>query len=192
LVLDEDVHRTLKKKKKETGINVKDLGNCALRSALERPLLAEVIGRNLIASGCLTEEEFESIRDESVQQLRSPAEDLASIVHQTKRDTFATGSWEIKEMVRDATGDYQVLSAWVKDHRMRPAALHKHEGVEFLIVLTGAILISIDVVSQIVRAPGILTIPGGAVHSATPLERKTRMLAVISPPEPVYPIKEEA
>ena len=191
-MLDEDVHRALKKKKTETGINVKDLGNCALRSALERPLLAEAIGERLVASGHLTEEEFAGLRDDALRQLCSPAEEVSSIVRQTKRDTLSTGSWEIGEVARDDANDYQVLSAWVKDHRMRPAALHKHEGVEFLIVLTGAILISIDAISQILRAPGVVTIPSCAVHSATPLERNTRMLAVISPPEPGYTIKEEA
>ena len=39
LVLDEDVHRALRRKKSETGITVKDLGNCALRSVLDRPVL---------------------------------------------------------------------------------------------------------------------------------------------------------
>ena len=60
------MHRALKKKKAETGINVKDLGNCALRSVLERPLLAEAIGQKLVASGQLTEDEFEAVRDEAL------------------------------------------------------------------------------------------------------------------------------
>jgi len=186
LVLDEDVHRTLKKKKAETGINVKDLGNCALRSVLARPLLAEAIGQRLVASGQLTEEEFEAIRDDALRQICSSAADVASIVRTTKRDTFATGSWEFEVLAKDDAGTYQVLSAWVKDHRMQPVKLHKHEGVEFLMVLKGAILISIDVESQIVRAPGTVTIPKSALHSVTPLERGAQILAVISPPEPAY------
>lgn len=186
------MHRALKKKKIETGINVKDLGNCALRSVLERPLLAEAIGKSLVASGQLSEEEFEAIRNEALRQICASAADVAGLVHPTKRGSVTIGSWEIKELVRDSDGVYQVLSAWVKDHRMRPIKLHSHGGVQYLILLKGAILVTIDVESQIVKAPGAVTIPMKAIHSVTPLERDTQMLAVISPPEPGYVIEESA
>jgi len=190
LVLDADVHRALRKKKTETGITVKDLGNCALRSVLERPMLVEAIGEKLVSEGRLNEDEFNAIRAEALQQICASAADVASIVHMTKRHTLSSGSWEIEELARDTEGTYQVLSAWVKDHRMRPITLHKHDGTEHLILLKGAILVSIDVESQIVTAPGSVTIPKGAFHSVTPLERETQIIAVISPPEPGYEVPE--
>ncbi len=192
LVLDEDVHRALKKKKRETGINVKNLGNCALRSVLERPLLVDAIGRRLVESGRLEEQEFDAIRAQAAQEVCVAAENVATIVHPTDHDTLATGSWEIKEIYRARTGSYQILHAWVKDHRMRPMALHKHQGVEFFVILTGAVVITIDVESQIVTAPEAVTIPEHAVHSVTPLERETRMVCVISPPEPGYVVESTA
>jgi len=189
LVLDEDVHRALRKKKTETGITVKDLGNCALRSVFERPMLVEVIGEKLVSEGCLSEDEFNVVRAEALQQICTAAADVGSIVRKTKRNTLSSGSWEIEELAQDTDGTYQVLSAWVKDHRMRPIKLHKHDGIEYLTLLKGAILVSIDVESQIVTAPGSVTIPKGAFHSVTPLERDTRVLAVVSPPDPGFRVE---
>ena len=189
LVLDEDVHRALRKKKTETGITVKDLGNCALRSVFERPLLVEAIGEKLIADGLLKEEQFDAIRAAALHQICTSAADVASIVRPTNRNTVATGSWEIAELARDTEGTYQVLSAWVKDHRMRPIKMHKHVGVEFLILLEGSVLITIDIESQVLTAPGTVTIPASAFHSVTPLERGTRIIAVVSPPEPAYKVE---
>jgi len=189
LVLDEDVHRALRRKKSETGITVKDLGNCALRSVLDRPLLVEAIGEELVADGILKEEQFEAIRAAALQRVCTLGADVASIVHPTSRDTLASGSWEIAELSADREGTYQVLSAWVKDHRMRPIKMHKHVGVEFLILLKGSVLIRMDVESQVVSAPGALTIPASVLHSVTPLERGAMMLAVISPPEPAYRVE---
>ena len=152
-------------------------------------MLVEAIGEKLILEGRLSEDEFNVIRAEALQQICTAAADVASIVHKTKRDTLSSGSWEIEELAKDTDGTYQVLSAWVKDHRMRPITLHKHDGIEYLTLLKGAILVSIDVESQIVTAPDSVTIPKGAFHSVTPLERDTRMLAVISPPEPGYAVE---
>lgn len=188
LVLDEDVHHALRKKKAETGITVKDLGNCALRSVLERPLLVEAIGEKLIADGLMNEEQFDVLRDAALQQICTSAADVSSIVRPTNRDTVASGSWEIEELARDAKGAYQVLSAWVKDHRMRSIKMHKHVGVEFLIVLKGSVLVTIDIESQVLTAPQSVIIPASAFHSVTPLDRVTQMIAVISPPEPGYSV----
>jgi mannose-6-phosphate isomerase-like protein (cupin superfamily) len=180
------VHRALKQKKAQTGVNVKDLGNCVLRSVLERPLLVDAIGERLVAEGRLSEAEFEGIRAEALRRICASAEDVANIVQPTGHQTLATGSWELEELTKDEEGTYQVLRAWVRDHRMRPITLHKHEGVEFLMLLSGAALITIHLESQVLRAPATVLVPGQAMHSVTPLERDTRLLAVLSPPEPGY------
>jgi len=189
LVLDEDVHRELTKKKTETGINVQDLGNCALRSMLERPLLAEAIGRRVVSSGLLSAEEFEDLRREALGDIRTLASDVDSLIRPTKRNTLATGSWEIKELARDTARDFQILLVWVKDRQLRPMSLHRHEGSEFLVMLSGAIMISIDAESCVIKAPDCRLIPQGAFHSAAPLDRNTVLLTVLSPPEPGYMIE---
>jgi mannose-6-phosphate isomerase-like protein (cupin superfamily) len=190
LVLDEDVHRALRRKKSETGLTVKDLGNCALRSVLDRPTLVEAIGEKLIADGVLKEEQFEAIRAEAIRQVCTSGEDVGSLVRSTSRHSVASGSWEIKEVANDSEGTYQVLSAWVKDHRMRPIKMHKHVGAEFLILLTGSILVGMNAESRVVTAPDTVTIPARVSHSVAPLERKTKMIAVISPPESGYRVEE--
>jgi len=192
LVLDDDVHRALKRKKRETGINVKNLGNCALRTVLERPLLVEAIGEKLVAAGCLSEEAFDALRRDAIQELCASAEDVASIVRRTDEETLATGSWEIRELARNEDEGYQVVSAWVRDRRMRPITLHKHDGVEFLILLKGAVLVTLEMDSQIVTAPGAVTVPCKTVHSVTPLEFDTRMVCVLSPLEPGYVTEDAA
>jgi mannose-6-phosphate isomerase-like protein (cupin superfamily) len=190
LVLDEDVHRALRKKKTDTGITVKELGNCALRSVIERPLLAEAIGAKLVADGILTEEQFVAIRSEALQQICRLAADVSSIVRSTNHNTVASGSWEIEELAEDAKGTYQVVSAWVRDHRMRPIKMHKHAGVEFLNLLEGAALVTIDLDSRVITSPDTVMIPANAIHSMTPMDRKTRLVAVVSPPEPGYKAKQ--
>jgi len=189
LVLEEDVHRALRKKKTETGITVKDLGNCVLRSVLERPLLVEAIGEQLVADGLLNEEQFDVIRNEALAKICMSAAEVSTIVHPTSRNTVASGSWEIEELAKDTAGTYQVLLAWVRDHRMRSIKMHKHVGVEFLILLKGSALVTIDIESQVMAAPTTVTVPAHAFHSVTPLERGTQMIAVISPPEPGYEVE---
>ena len=191
LVLDEDVHRALKRKKAETGINVKELGNCALRSALERPLLAEAIGRRIVSYGLLSEAGFEDLRREALRDVTVPVSDVASLIHFTQCNTPAIGSWEIKELVRDTTKGFQILLVWTKDPRFRSIPLHMHEGVEFLVVLEGAIMVSVDAESHVIRAPGCQCIPQGAYHSVAPLERNSTLLIVLSPPEEGIPRNEE-
>ena len=72
---------------------------------------------------------------------------------------------------------------------MRPIQMHQHVGVQFLVLLEGSVLIRIEAESQVLIAPGTVTIPASAFHSITPLERGARMLAVISPPEPGYRVE---
>ena len=186
LVLDEDVHRALRKRKAETGLNVKVIGNCALRSALEGPLLCEAIGKLLVESGKVTEAEFAEIHDAAMHEICGEARRVGSLVRPTDHDTLTTGSWEIRELVLDEQENYQVVEAWVKDRRLRPITLHRHEGDEYLVLLSGAIMATIDLETVIVKAPDNLLIPGGAFHSVTPLAKETRLVGVLSPPELGY------
>jgi mannose-6-phosphate isomerase-like protein (cupin superfamily) len=186
LVLDDDVHRALKNKKSETGINVRDLGNGALRSVLQLPLLADALGEILVESGYLDEVEFDRIRRQAMNRLRVAVERLADIVRSTRRNTLTAGSWEIKEVWQDAGRDVQILHVWVRDGHLHPIALHTHHGTEILSVLTGGVLSTIETESQIVTAPGTQIIPAGAAHSVSPLDRNTKLVCVISPPEPTF------
>jgi quercetin dioxygenase-like cupin family protein len=183
LVLDEDVHRALKRRKAETGIKVKDLGNCALRTVLERPLLIEAIGERLISAGYLDQKAFDRVRTEVMEGLCSPAQQVVNIVRHTDHNTLETGSWEIEELVRGKDNAYQVLHTWVKDSRLQPMVQHRHEGVQYTIVLTGAALVIIEAEPHMLVAPEVVIVPKQASHCLTPVESSTQLLTVISPPD---------
>ena len=159
---------------------------------LERPLLAEAIGKRIISSGLLSSEEFERLWKEASRDITAPSSDVSSLLRPTNRDTLATGSWEIKEVARDTERDFQILLVWVKDRQLRPMLVHQHKGSEFVVVLSGGIMMSIDGESCIIKAPGCKLIPQGSFHSATPLDRSTVLLTVLSPLEPAFTVEKAA
>ncbi|MFC2095974.1 cupin domain-containing protein [Candidatus Bipolaricaulota bacterium] len=187
LVLDEDVHRALKKKKTETGVNVKDLGNIVLRSVLERPLLIEAIGERLIASGAISAEQFADLRRETLHDISSQSSDTSRVFQPTENNTFLSGSWEMKQLVLDQENNFQVFSLWARDQSAEPIPPHTHDGTEFFVILTGAILLTIDAESRVVNAPDCQTIPNGASHSTAPLTPDTMMLTILVPPNKRLP-----
>lgn len=186
LVLDEDVHRELKRKKKETGLNVKDIGNTILRSLLERPLVSDIIGKRLVESGRLTEEEFDRLRHEALLEAASPLSDVSELVHSTKQGALTAGSWELRELFAADDASFHVLSAWAKDRRSRPFPSHRHEGEEFFMVLSGKVLVTVNEQPIIISSPGCHHISKGTSHSAAPLEPDTYTLVILSPPEDSY------
>jgi mannose-6-phosphate isomerase-like protein (cupin superfamily) len=188
LVLDEDVHRALKKKKSETGVNVKDLGNSALRTVLERPLLAEAIGERIISSGLLSAEQFGQLRRDALRDITSPIPQTASVFQATENNTLVSGSWEIKELALDEERGFQIFLMWARDQRFNPIPVHTHDGMEFFITLSGAIMLTVDAESNVVTAPHCQMIPYGASHSTVPLTLDTLMLVILLPPNRRIPV----
>ena len=54
------------------------------------------------------------------------------------------------DLARDTARDFQILLVWGKDRHLRPMPLHRRAGSEFLVVLSGAIMISIDAESCVI------------------------------------------
>lgn len=188
LVLDEDVHRKLKQRKKETGLTVREIGNSVLRSVLWRHSLSELIGEKLIDSGAISAEEFARIREAALREAAVKLSTKAAIKI-TERGTIVTGSWEVREVSCSNDGLYQVLEAWARDGRAQPMPPHRHPGEEYFIVLNGRIRATVEErETEVIQAPGCLRVPAGAVHSVAPLTRDTRLIIVLSPPEPAYMI----
>jgi hypothetical protein len=48
LVLDDDVHESLKKRKELTGSSIKEIGNSVLRASIENVFLNDIVGKMLI------------------------------------------------------------------------------------------------------------------------------------------------
>lgn len=187
LVLDEDVHRALKKKKSETGVNVKDLGNSVLRSVLERPLLTEAIGRRIVSSGLLSEAEFSELRKEALRDITQPHSKTGSVFQPTANNTFTAGSWEMRELACDLENQFQVFMMWARDLQFRSIPLHTHDGMEYWLVLSGAMMITVDAESQVLKAPETHVVRQGESHSSAPLSLETMLIVVLTPPNKGLP-----
>lgn len=182
LVLDEDVHRALKNKKSETGVNVKDLGNSVLRSVLERPLLTEAIGRRIVSSGMMSEEEFSELRKEALRDITEPLTKNPSVFQPTAHNTFTSGSWEMRELACDPENQFQIFLMWARDLQFKAIPLHTHEGMEYWVILSGAMMVTVDAETQVLKAPGAQIVPQGASHSSAPLSSETMLIVILTPP----------
>lgn len=191
LVLDEDVHKKLKQRKKETGLTLREIGNSVLRSVLWRHSLSELIGKKLVESGTISAEEFARIRGEVVKEATLTLYSAKAAIKITERGTIVTGSWEVREVSCSSDGLYQILEGWARDGRARPMPPHSHTGNEYFIVLKGRIRGTVEErETEVVKAPGLLLVPRGAIHTIAPLTKDTRGIVVLSPPEPAYMVGE--
>ena len=183
LVLDDDVHGELLKRKAATGLNVKDIGNAILRSLLGQPQIPQLLRRKLIESGLITQSKFDEALREAAAEAAAYVPTAADLIRVTKRDTFTTGSWELKELMLDREIGIQVFKVWTKDSRSRPFPAHLHSGTETLIVLAGRVGVTSDNDLHVIEAPDSFTIPSNTSHAVAPLDRDTVLLVTISPPD---------
>ena len=191
LVLDEDVHRKLKQRKRDTGLTVREIGNSVLRSVLWRQSLSELIGRKLVESGALSAEEYTRIREAALNEAANELYTTEKAIELTEKGTVITGSWEAQEGFCLREGLYQIMEAWARDGRAQPMPPHQHSGDEYFIVLNGRIRATVEEKeTEVIKAPGCFRVPAGAVHSIAPLTRDTRAVIVLSPPEPAYMLSE--
>ena len=87
LVLDEDVHRKLKQRKRDTGLTVREIGNSVLRSVLWRQSLSELIGRKLVESGALSAEEYTRIREAALNEAANELYTTEKAIELTEKGT---------------------------------------------------------------------------------------------------------
>ena len=120
LVLDEDVHRKLKQRKRDTGLTVREIGNSVLRSVLWRQSLSELIGRKLVESGALSAEEYTRIREAALNEAANELYTTEKAIELTEKGTVITGSWEAQERFCLREGLYQIMEAWARDGRAQP------------------------------------------------------------------------
>lgn len=176
----------LTRRKHETGLNVQDIGNLILRGMLDRPLIPELIGRRLVESGMVTEEQYTQLLEDALADVAASVHPVDSTVRHTSHSTLVSGSWEMRELYLADDGSFQVIGAWAKDRRSRPFPAHCHEGDEFFVVLSGKLLVTQDSDTIIVPSPGVHHVPRGMAHSTTPIEDETSVIVVLSPPEQAY------
>lgn len=186
LVLDDDVHRALAKRKGDTGLHIRDIGNCLLRTILGERAVADVLRDKLIQSRILTDAQYEHLEREAISELRTEVRDVRSLLRHDGAETLATGSWQMAEVHRSSEGLYQIVYGHAKDAKRRAFPPHMHEGDEFLIALRGSVLASIAHRAEILVSPEAVWIPKQTVHSTAPLSADTVVVAILSPPDPAY------
>ncbi len=185
LVLDPDVHERLKSRKRQRGMTLREIGNAILRSVLNHPALSDEIAKKLVSQGKISVEDYRRARDEVVRELDSFHRQVDEVLKATTRGTFVSGSWEVKVAQAGREFPYQIVDAWATDAKREPLPLHCHDASdEYLLVITGRVLFSMEEHETLLEEGQIHRIPAGRPHAATPLTPATRAVVIFCPPDP--------
>jgi len=112
LVLDDDVHEALEQRKGLTGSSIKDIGNDVLRSSLESVFLGDIIGRILVESGKVSENEYGQALEQAFTKIKTTPN---LPVERTLKGTLVAGSWESRQLFQRSDGSFQILESWTRD-----------------------------------------------------------------------------
>ncbi len=181
LVLEDDVYLKLKRRKTQTKLSVKAIGNSILRRALSRPPLPEAIGDKLVKMGKVSKEEYEQAVTEAIKDSQKIPAHVSEIIKPTDRNTFVAGSWEFKELCRSQDGAFQVLECWARDETKTFVQPHSHSEFEYFIVVAGRVQFESEMGNQVLTPTDSLCIPPERLHSNAPLTKDTRALVVSMP-----------
>ncbi len=182
LVLDDDVHKALKARKKATGITVKEIGNSALRAALSLPTLEDLIVDKLVATGKVSRQDYAQAVAEANKEIKTAQKRAAAAVAQVAARTWTAGGWEIREVHLSVDGELQVLDLRPRGgaRTSTPKLVHKASHA-WVTVLVGKVRLGIDGKERICEPQDTVYIPPGAQHVLTPLVRTARVLLVLAP-----------
>ena len=188
LVLENDVHRALCKKKESTGVPIREIGNSALRSALTAEHVVDIVGNTLVSMGKLSGSEYAQILNQATLAAQEQQDSYAPPVYPSSDGSLISGSWKIARITTDTVGLFQILECWARDDARRPMDTHRHDADEYVIVLEGKVLILLSSTPCILGPRENLRIPSGCLHSGTPLDANTHMLAILAPADPAYAV----
>lgn len=186
LVLEDDVHRTLKAKKGLAGLSIREIGNAVLRSSMDREHLPDIVGRILVRMGKLSEDEYRQVLDQASAEAQRTRVDDTLPITRTRGGELVSGSWAMENLATSRSDLFQVLECWARDDHRIPMQEHHHDADEFVIALRGRTLITMDGVPVALGARNMLQIPAGCAHSGTPLDGTAHVVAVVMPPIPEY------
>ena len=92
LVLDYDVHLRLMKRKSETGLSIRNIGNLILREALSQPhLLVDAVGEQLADLGLLTIEMYRQSVEQAVKEINERVAHCQELVSSGEDGTLIAG-----------------------------------------------------------------------------------------------------
>ncbi|MFH1609498.1 MAG: hypothetical protein ABID40_02585 [Candidatus Bipolaricaulota bacterium] len=185
LVLDDDVHVALKRRKKNTGVTVREIGNSALRAALSVRTHRDLTVETLIETGKVTQADYDRAVASAAQALKEKYKPIQEMLVAVPEQTYVCGSWEARDLVRAADGSYQVVEAWAKDVKQKISqAWSEGEHDVDVVVLKGKVRVETAEGPHTFGPPDSLHCPVGQAFLATPVTRTTRMIVVFSPALP--------
>ncbi|MEW6217441.1 MAG: cupin domain-containing protein [Candidatus Bipolaricaulota bacterium] len=183
LVLDSDVHKALKARKKKIGVTVKEIGNSALRAALSIPNKEELIVEKLVETGKITHKDYDEATAAANKALKDAQKRaVEAVAHNTARQTLTIGSWEGRELYRSPDNQVQVFDHWARDAKKTPTPEIVHEESRvWAIVISGEVRMRIDGEEEVFGPHQVIHIQPGMPHASTPLTRTTRVILVLMP-----------
>lgn len=193
LVLDDDVHKALKARKKKVGMTVKEIGNSALRAALSVPTMDELIVQKLVETGRITRGDYEMAEAAARREAKALHKKAAEVaVPQTGTETWVMRSWEAREAYLSPDGRVQMLDMWARDEKKVAMGPIVHDASNvWATVIQGKVLLEFDGDSRTLNAHESVHISPETPHAVTPLTRNTRAAALVVPPtHPELPRRE--
>ena len=179
LVLDYDVHAKLGKRKRQTGIPLRNIGNVILRSVLSAaPAVSDVVVDRLKQMGRLSEEEHVDLARAAAHELSAAATTGDCAMNWVSETDRIAGSWLIRRIGQTEDMSCEVLHAVARDRRGRPILPHTHEADEWILVVEGSVLVCIAGQHILLGPSESACIPAGEIHDATALSGETRALVV--------------
>lgn len=188
LVLDDDVHKALKARKKKTGATVKEIGNSSLRGALSLPTKEDLVVEKLVGTGRVTRVDYDQAVATAEKEVRTAQRKAAASVLPTPGHTeIIVGSWHGREVYRSEGGTFHVLEHRARDGKKTMTPLHYHEHSHaWSIVLHGKVFCRTETGEQVVGPHECHHHPPGEPHGSAPLTRSTRLVLIMSPPDDVH------
>lgn len=183
LVLDEDVHKALKARKKKVGITVREFGNSALRAALAIPTKEELIVEKLVDTGKITRKDYDQAATAADKALRAAQKRaVEAVAHDPVGKTLSTGSWEGREVYRSPDNSVQVFDHWARDAKKTPTPEVVHDESDvWAVVVAGQVRLQVDGEVTLLGPGEVAHVGPGTPHVSTPMTRTTRALLVLRP-----------
>ncbi len=189
LVLDDDVHKALKARKKKVGITVKEIGNSALRAALAIPTKEELIVEKLVETGKLSHEDYARAVSEAEAHVRAAQRKAIEAFRPVPGSkTVSVGSWTVREIFRSEDDSFAVFEHCARDEKKVTPPMHYHlESHVWAVVLQGKVLARTEKEERVLGPYEWTHYPPGVAHCSAPLTRDTCVLGIVSPPERFQP-----
>jgi len=181
LVLHQDVHQKLKKRKSLTGQTIQEIGNDILRAGLARPVLTEVIAGKLLAEQKLTPEEWEDVLGSALQEAQSAFPAFSEQVTLRGHDRTGTGAWRVRNTHRSASKAFEAVEYEANNLDAVRTVARIHDGHEVLMVLSGTVGVHIQDRAVTLGPLDMIQFDSREPHLCFPLDMEARILSVVVP-----------